>query len=262
MNRIKLQWERLTSRLDAMSLRERAMVFAAAVGVLLFLSYNFGLDPLFRRQKLLLEQIHQQNNQMSGIDLEIQAKVQAFAADPDAPVRAQLSDVNRQVEKSTRALLTMQKGLVAPEKIAPLLEKILHGNGRLKLVSMRTLPVSGLNDAIATASAAAEPATTAPSGQAAGATQAVLSQAVPQAAPAAAAPAPAAPKPRELLYRHGVEIVLQGSYPDMISYMDALEALPAQLFWGMAEMDAHQYPNARLKLTLYTLSLDQKWMQL
>ena len=245
MNRIKLQWERLTSRLDAMSLRERAMVFAAAVGVLLFLSYNFGLDPLLRKQKLLMEQIRQQNNQMMGIDLEIQAKVQAFANDPDAPVRAQLSEVNRQVETSTHALLTMQKGLVAPEKIAPLLEQILHGNGRLKLVSMRTLPVSGLNEAIASDSAVPTP---------------TASQA-PTTAPAPSV-APTAPKPRELLYRHGVEVVLQGSYPDMVSYMEALQALPTQLFWGKAEMDARQYPNARLKLTLYTLSLDQKWMQL
>jgi MSHA biogenesis protein MshJ len=59
-----------------------------------------------------------------------------------------------------------------------------------------------------------------------------------------------------------VEIVLQGSYLDMVSYMAALEALPVQLFWGKASLDAQQYPNSRLTLTLYTLSLDQKWMKL
>ena len=69
-------------------------------------------------------------------------------------------------------------------------------------------------------------------------------------------------KAPELLYRHGVEIVLQGSYLDMVSYMAALEALPVQLFWGKASLDAQQYPNSRLTLTLYTLSLDQKWMKL
>ena len=29
-----------------------------------------------------------------------------------------------------------------------------------------------------------------------------------------------------------------------------------------AKLDAQQYPNSRLTLTLYTLSLDQKWMKL
>jgi len=69
-------------------------------------------------------------------------------------------------------------------------------------------------------------------------------------------------KPQELLYRHGVEIVLQGSYLDMVNYMDELERLPVQLFWGKASLDAQQYPNSRLTLTLYTLSLDSKWMKL
>jgi MSHA biogenesis protein MshJ len=55
---------------------------------------------------------------------------------------------------------------------------------------------------------------------------------------------------------------LQGSYLDMVSYMEALEQLPVQLFWGKAKLDAQQYPNSRLTLTLYTLSLDPKWMKL
>jgi MSHA biogenesis protein MshJ len=115
---------------------------------------------------------------------------------------------------------------------------------------MKTLPVTGMSETFA---AAAAPA-------------AAVTPAVPAAQPAPAnqpgQPAAVVHKPRELLYRHGVEIVLQGSYLDMISYMAALEALPVQLFWGKASLDAQQYPNSRLTLTLYTLSLDQKWMKL
>jgi MSHA biogenesis protein MshJ len=140
----------------------------------------------------------------------------------------------------------VQKGLVAPDKIAPLLDHLLRGNGKLKLMSMKTLPVAGLNEAM-------QPSVAAP---AAGAGVAAV------AAGATGQPAAPQPKPRELLYRHGVEIVLQGSYVDMVSYMEALESLPVQLFWGKAKLDAQQYPNSRLTLTLYTLSLDQKWMKL
>ncbi|MFS2219099.1 hypothetical protein ACCD08_31790, partial [Telluria sp. Tellsp104] len=87
-------------------------------------------------------------------------------------------------------------------------------------------------------------------------------------AAAAAAPAPAAPAPPpvvqspDLLYRHGVELTVRGSYLDMVDYMQALESLPTQLFWGKAQLDAEAYPNVRLTLTLYTLSLDPKWMKL
>jgi MSHA biogenesis protein MshJ len=38
--------------------------------------------------------------------------------------------------------------------------------------------------------------------------------------------------------------------------------MPTQLFWGRAELAVEQYPHSRLTLTLYTLSLDRKWIKL
>ena len=64
------------------------------------------------------------------------------------------------------------------------------------------------------------------------------------------------------IYKHGVEIVIQGRYLDMMHYMSALEAMPWQLFWGKATMQIDTYPDATLSLTLFTLSLDEKWLNL
>ncbi len=254
---MKQLWIKLSTRLDAMTLRERFMVFGAAVAAVLFVLYSLVLEPMLVRQKALLAQISQQNNQIAGIDNEITAKVTAYAIDPDADTRERLKAVQEKIDSSTAALLTMQKGLVAPDKIAPLLEQLLRGHGKLRLMSMKSLPVAGMSEA--TVSEAPAKPVAAPANPAA----AMVAAAVPAPAPGAApAPAAAPPKPRELLYRHGVEIVLQGSYLDMVNYMDALEALPTQLFWGKAKLDAGQYPDSRLTLTLYTLSLDRKWMKL
>lgn len=240
------QWIKLSTKLDALTLRERAMVFVAATGAILFLLYTLAVEPMLTRQKVLLAQIKQQQNQVAGIDLEITAKAQGFNLDPDAQERARLQSTRAEIDRISAGLLAVQKGLVAPEKIAPLLENLLRGHGKLRLMALKTLPVTGMNETLAPAV-----------------------QTAPSAAPAAVAPTaanqptpPAPPKARELLYRHGVEIVLQGSYLDMVTYMDALEALPVQLFWGKASLDAQEYPNSRLTLTLYTLSLDQKWMKL
>jgi MSHA biogenesis protein MshJ len=232
------QWIKLSTRLDAMTLRERAMVFTAVVAGILFLIYTVSAEPLLKKQSALQLQIKQQQNQITGIDQEIVAKAQGFKIDPDAATREQLNAVRRDIDATSNSLMAVQKGLVAPDKIAPLLEHLLRGNGRLKLISLKTLPVTGLNEAAKPAAAQTPVPAPTPAGQ----------------------PAPA--KPRELLYRHGVEIVVQGSYLDMVNYMAALESLPVQLFWGKANLDAQQYPNSRLTLTLYTLSLDQKWMKL
>ncbi|MPQ57504.1 type II secretion system protein M [Duganella sp. FT27W] len=290
MKQLKNTWNKVSAKLDAMTLRERALVFVAATGLILFLLYTMAVEPLLTRQTALLAQIQQQQNQVSGINTEIAARAQGFVLDPDAEARAQLQQARAEIDSIGAKLVAVQKGLVAPEKIAPLLEHLLQG-GKLKLVSLRTLPVTGMNEAAGLAAPAAPAEFQAPDPAAAlepALQQAALQKTPPPATPAgaltaapttaptsapAAAPLPVAQpgpgsvagaevKAPELLYRHGVEIVVQGSYLEMINYMQALEALPVQLFWGGARLDAQQYPEARLTLTLYTLSLDEKWMKL
>jgi MSHA biogenesis protein MshJ len=70
-----------------------------------------------------------------------------------------------------------------------------------------------------------------------------------------------APVGEQLLYKHGVEITVRGSYADLLQYLNTLEHLPTQMFWGVARLNVVEYPSAELKLTLYTLSLDKIWLQ-
>ena len=65
---------------------------------------------------------------------------------------------------------------------------------------------------------------------------------------------------RSGVFRHGVEITLEGSYLALLDYLARLEKLPWQMFWAKAEMDASGYPRVRLTVVLYTLSLDRQWM--
>jgi MSHA biogenesis protein MshJ len=231
---MKQQWLVFAARIDAMSQRERIMSFAATAAVLVFIVHMGVLGPMLRKQELLRSQVIQQQNNIAGINEQITQKLQEAGADPDAPVRARLAAVRDESSRLSDGLRTMQKGLVAPERVAPLLESILRANGRLKMVSVRTLPVEPLS--------------------------AIGAKKEGDAFPPAAAPAKTAK--RDLLFRHGVELTVRGSYLDMVDYMAALESLPTQLFWGRAQLEVEEYPSVRLTLTLYTLSLDEKWMKL
>lgn len=227
---MKAQWAKLSSRIDAMTLRERIAIFVASVGAVLFVMDSLVLEPLFVRNRMLAEQIRQQNMQVEAANAGVAAQMEAFNTNPDAAAQKQLADLNRDTAALAGSLRAMQHGLVAPEKMGQLLQQLLRSNGKLKLLSLRTLPVSGLGGASASAVSSAD-------------TKAATAQ-------------------RELLYRHGVEVVLQGGYLDMLDYMQALESSPQQVFWGRAHLDAHEYPASTLTLTLYTLGLDEKWMTL
>jgi MSHA biogenesis protein MshJ len=226
---MKQQWLAFAARIDAMSQRERILSFAAAAALLVFAAQMGVIGPLLRKQELLRSQVIQQQNNIAGINEQIAQKLKEAEADPDAPARARLAAVREESGRLGESLRAMQKGLVAPERVAPLLESILRANGRLKMVSVRTLPVEPLSGFAAKKDADAAPARTAR---------------------------------RDLLFRHGVEVTVRGSYLDMVDYMTALEGLPTQLFWGKAQLDVEEYPSVRLTLTLYTLSLDEKWMKL
>lgn len=223
---IKQRIVELAARMDALSLRERGMVFGAAIAVLAFVGHTFILAPQDQKQAGLREQIAQQQAAIAAIDAEITTRVQGAQVDPDAPARTRLGTMKQEMAQLGGQLLALEHGLVPPERMGPLVEGILRANGRLKLVSMRTLPAEPL--------------------------------AGPGADPAAAAQPGDAP----LLYRHGVEVTVRGNYLDMVDYMSALDAMPTRMFWGRAQLDVETYPAARLTLTLHTLSLDRQWMKL
>jgi len=239
---VKQQWLKLAARIDRATLRQRIGLFFACALVVLYLLYMLVFDPLLREQARLRAQVSQQQAAMAGVDTAVTTLLDAFARDPDAGNRQRVDTARAETRRLGDSLAAMQKGLVAPEQMAPLLETILRANGRLQLVALTTLPVTSVGGP--------PPAAAAPAGPA--------SALAPATAPV---PAPA-PAVAGLLYRHGVQVTVRGSYADMIDYMAALERLPTQLFWGQAQLAVEDYPRTQVTLTLYTLSLDSKWLKL
>lgn len=259
---MKQQWLKLAARIEALSLRERLMACGAAAAMIVFLLYTMMIEPALAREKALKAVISQQRQQMAANDMELAQRQAVAQIDPDQGSKNRLAKLKAENDAMRTALRTMQKGLVAPEKIGHMLEQMLQG-GKLKLVSLKTLPPRGMSDGrFAEPESGAAPVLNDTQRVASNLLQPAAPAAPANAAGGAAAAAPVPPKQEELLYRHGVQLVLQGSYLDMVNYMEALEHMPSQLFWGKATLEAEDYPKARLTLTLYTLSLDTKWIAL
>ena len=231
---MKQLWLRYSARIDALGLRERAAVFVMLVVLVIALFDTFVLEPEFAKENALSQQVERDQTQILQMKSQIDALAAAYAQDPDVAKRTQLAALLQKSKQMRGDLLNMQKGLVSPDKMDALLEDILRQNGKLHLVALHTLPVTDL----------LAPDTKDDAGGGA-----------PKKADNAKPPAGG-----NLVFKHGVEMVIEGNYLDMVDYMQALEKMPWQLFWSKARLSAGESGKLTLTLTLYTLSLDKNWL--
>jgi MSHA biogenesis protein MshJ len=219
------QIEKIVTKVDGLSLRERVMIFAAAVFLVVAMVNALFLDPLLEKQKKISAEVVQQQEKMKQVQEQIASLLQARQADANSPRQERIRLLREQIAEGNTYLQGRRDKLVPPEKMAQLLEQVLNKNGRLQLVALNTLPVSLLVE---------------PSDDA---TVARMTDDGNQ------------------IFKHGVTISVRGSYADLLRYLEALEKLPTQMFWGVAKMDVVKHPMVELTLTLYTLSLDKTWLQ-
>ncbi len=228
MNAAKEQWQKLAARFDALAVRERALILVAAVVGTALVYDTLATRPLELRAKRLMQQIAEtrQNIKLAANTLGSQEAV----ADPDTVKRSYRDALRKQLAEIDQSMLGLQRGLVPPEKMAKLLEEMLGRSGGLQLVSLRTLPVQRVDTQDAAAKPADKGAKTGPR------------------------------EPERTIYQHGVEVTLQGSYPELLEYLAQLEKLSWQMFWGRINVDTEQYPRLRVTLIVQTLSLNKAWL--
>jgi MSHA biogenesis protein MshJ len=224
---MKQRWERIAEKIDALSLRERGLVFFSLALVVLALLYSALIRPVIEQQRIVARSLSQQESQIRVSNQQLGTMITARRDDPDTVNRRRLDELKRRIAEAQRQLALRQSTLIAADRMAGLLEDLVARNRNLELVDLKSLPPTRVG-----------------------------------AGPAAAKQAEPAPERagEGAIFRHGVEITVQGGYFDLLDYVRQLERLPTQLLWGKVDLSVGQYPKVTMKLTLYTLSLDRAWL--
>jgi MSHA biogenesis protein MshJ len=225
---VKRIWQRYAGRFDALSLRERAMVFAASASVLLAFAYTGLLDAENARQKRLVSLVAQQQAEMRALESQVGKLIAARGEDPDLAAKLRLAEARAELGRIEAGISAEERRFTAPAQMRSVVDGILARNRAVTLQTLRTLPVTSIAETRPAQGPAAKPA--------------------------------ASVAPDRLIFRHGIELVVSGSYLDLLGYVRELESLPTQLYWGALELDAAVYPKVVMKLTVYTLSLDRAWL--
>ncbi|MDE2584905.1 MAG: type II secretion system protein M [Betaproteobacteria bacterium] len=231
-------WSGLAARFDALSRRERALLAAA---LLLLVGYGGGallVQPSLTRAAIADKNGLRAQNDLANVRAQLAAL--ALAGDPNAPTKAALADSQRQLQSLDERLRRFEDGLVSPEQVPQLLADLLNRSKGLRLVALRKLPVTGI---IERPAPAGTPATAAPG-----------------APPVAQGGVDGIPGSN--VFRHGVELQIEGSYPALLTYLAELEKSPEHVIWGGVKLKVGTYPLSVLTVTVYTLSLDKTWLLL
>lgn len=214
----------LAERIDALQLRERALIFTGVLGVMLLLAMNYLFPPLQAQQKQLELEVKTKREQTRMIYAEMEGLARVAQRDPDADSRARLAELNAKLQALGGATNAPSQ-VVSPREMMRLVREVLQRNQTLQLIQLENLPSEPLAPAPATAEG--EKPTVAASGG---------------------------------IYRHGLRIQVRGQYRDIARYLQALEALPWRVYWGEASLRTQAYPISELTLVLYTLSPNQEWL--
>lgn len=224
-------WRQQRRRFDALARRERLLVITAAAAACVMAADALWLTPAFKAWNA----VHKREASLPAVLAKTAAEAQRSAETELAQLRqlqTELAQLRHRLQDGEAAMQEIEANLVGPERMLALLEQMLDGHGRLRVVEMKSLPRTDL---------VAGTATTLP------------------AQPGAAAAAPAG---RPALYRHGIELTLEGGFADLVGYLEALEDMPQRLLWGAMRLRVEQHPKALLTLRVYTLSRDRHWLEI
>lgn len=217
MTALRLRARTLARRIDALSLRERVMLFVSAVALLAGVADALVLSPQFALQKSMAQRMHRQNQELGTLRQRV-AQAAAPLAEDDSPrgrALAALHGVHEEQAALARQLDALAPaagaaGTAAQPELPQLLTRVLRRHERLTLLQLATVD-DGTR-------------------------------------PAAAAPAPGgAPAPPA----RALELKLQGAYADLLQYLLDIEAaMPGQRWstWQLATGSGAPVLTLRLKL--------------
>ncbi len=226
---MKARLAALTVSVNALSLRERVILLGVCLVVVFTLWFTLLFDPLYQRATTASEEglrLSAQSQELEARLITLRARAKA---DPNAPIRERIAALQGDVAEVDARLKEKTLELISPAQMAQVLEDMLAGKKGLTLIGMHSEPpriAQGLIDEDLIE----------PPGQA------------------------GVPEDLPKVYEHGLVVELQGPYLDVLGYVQSLEALPWRLFWDDLRIETENYPRARIRLRLHTLSLREGWI--
>ncbi len=222
----------MTSKLDLindlinkLSTRERILVLTGLLAVIYLLWDSFLITPIKKTNTALNIEYQSVKKQMSDLEKRQIMASNLLAQSRRKQLLKEIGQVERKINAFDVQISQRLQGRVAPEDMPALLNDVLQKNRKLELIQLNNLQ--------------AEP---------------FISQEKTEQSKAV--------DPDLVgIYRHSMELELQGSYLDILDYLQELESLKWKIFWDEVKMDVQEYPLDKVYIKVHTFSLKDGWLR-
>jgi MSHA biogenesis protein MshJ len=142
---LKELFKHYAERIDNATLRERAMMFAAATLLVVYLFYVSLLQPLYATQRRLGAEVAQKETELRTVQSSLQRMLQAQRVDPDEHNRKRIAQLQDEIRVLDASIAEEQRRFTPPQSMRQVLDEMLQREKRLQVLDMKTLPVSDLS---------------------------------------------------------------------------------------------------------------------
>ena len=129
----------LIERFDALSLRERAMIWVACLLLLLVIWYLAFLNPDMARERLLKSDIAAVQTRIDALNAGIGEQASQASSGSRHDDRRRLVSLNKRIADVGRSLEAYQSELIDPAQMATVMEEVLDRQHGLTLVRISNL---------------------------------------------------------------------------------------------------------------------------
>ena len=137
---MKQHWQRFAARIDEMSLRQRAMLFATVSVLLAVLAHVVLIEPLLVRQKTLIDRSTRNQSQLVAVRAQIEGLLKEEQGDRKDPEEVAVQQLEVRLAELEKTLEARKGTFVAPGRLPEFLKSLLGPGRPIRLESLRTVP--------------------------------------------------------------------------------------------------------------------------
>lgn len=221
MNYKKIYYD-LSIKVDQLSIRERVLLLITSLCVLFLLWEVLIFDQINYLKDKISSNVSKMQQQISNLQGQISQVSTTLSLDPVIRLEEQIKKLYKENEELKSKLFGMKEKLISPAQMMLILKNILD-NKNLEVISLKNLPPIPVLNNLEEQDQEEE------SGES---------------------------KLTLKVYKHGLEIVLNGSFFQVRDFLLEAEELPYKLLWEELEFAITEYPIARVKIIIRALSVN------